>query len=166
MADFVFKNLSVKLLPADAGADAVRSFEACTEPPECGICTEVTCVGCSDPSDVCGNCTQCTGTTDPCGACTMCTELTCQVCTCAAHTEIPIASAPEDFGLADAGDARAELAAHKAHLRNSLAHVAQAERKPQSLEEADELRARLQEALAELEERRAVLEARTRPDAE
>jgi hypothetical protein len=161
MADFVFKNLAVKLLPADAGDDALRAFEACTEPPECGTCTEITCQGCTSPSDQCGACTDCTGVTEPCGSCTVVTEVECHVCTCIQHTEVPIVSAPDEFG--DPGDVRAELEAHKAHLRDSLAQTARAERRPQSLAEVDELRAQLEQALAELEERRAVLAKRPQP---
>jgi len=165
MADFVFKNLSVKLLPA--GDEPSRRAEVCTEVPECGRCTEVTCGTCSVVT--CGTCTEVT-----CGTCTevtcgVCTETpsvaACDVCTCAVQTKIPIVSEVE-FAAKQEGDVRAELAAHKAHLRMAIAQVEHAERRPQSVAEVDELKSRLQETLAELEQRRAELETGADPKPE
>ena len=157
MADFVFKNLSVKLLPAVD--EPSRRAEACTAVYECGNCTEVTCGDCTDVS--CGTCTEvscgtCTEVT--CGTCTNVTNMTvCDSCTCNVQTQVPILSVVE-ADAKEKGDMRAELAAHKASLRLAIAQVEHAERRPQSVEEVDELKSHLQEALAELEQRRAELE--------
>lgn len=138
MGEFLFKNLSVKLLASDEEAG-----------DECGECT---------------NCTACSGTTD-CTQCTFCTDnMTCLVCTCAGHTDVLIASAPDDT----AGTVisfREELASHKNRLRQAIAEIEEQERgqpaydEPSSIEEIDELKARLSEAIAELDERREQMDA-------
>jgi hypothetical protein len=177
MGEFMFKNLSVKLLPVegerpgDCGdcTDCTR----CTAPTACGNCTNCTectnCTICTGVTDCgrCTNCTNCSGTTD-CGSCTHCTDPTCGVCTCAGGTDVPIVSEPFDVGRRG-GDLRAELAAHKERLRRVIARVEEEERKleersrPQSIEQIDELKARFVEAIAELDEQRAQLEAGGEP---
>jgi hypothetical protein len=139
MADFVFKNLSVKLLPA--GDDAS---------PDCEPCTDL--------------CTGCTALNTDCGDCTNCTDATCQVCTCGFDTDVLIVSEPE-FDAAEERDLRSELAAHRTHLRLAVAQIEQLQRKPQSVEEIDNLKSKLQETMAELDERRAELEADKGPGA-
>jgi hypothetical protein len=139
VADFVFKNLSVKLMPDD-------SVEDSTIPPfehDCHPCTN--------------DCTGCTAFNTCCGDCTNCSEVTCQLCTCGTGTDILIVSEPE-FDEKQARDVRSELAAHHTHLRLALAQVELAQRQPQSIGEIDELKSRMQEAMAELDERRATLE--------
>jgi hypothetical protein len=175
MGDFVFKNLSVKLLPAEGEVpgDECGACTKCTDATFCANCTHCTectdCTICSAVTD-CGNCTNCTvcsGTTD-CGECTHCTAPTCGVCTCAANTDVPIASEP--FDVARGGDLRSELAAHKQRLRQAIALVEEEERKleergkPRSIEEIDMLKAHFLEAIAELEEQRAKLEADADPE--
>ena len=133
MGEFLFKNLSVKLLANDEEAA-----------DECGECT---------------NCTACSGTTD-CTQCTFCTDnMTCLVCTCAGSTDILIASAPDDT----AGTVisfREELATYKDRLRKAIAEIEEQERaqsaydEPSTVEEIDELKARLSDAIAELDQRR------------
>jgi hypothetical protein len=131
MAEFMFKSLSAKLLPAD---DVLRDDEG-----ECQPCTDLCTAGHTDPCD---------GTSEP----------MCAVCSCAQHTDIPIISTPTTTPQV-VDDVRSELARHKDYLRARLAAIARAERQPQSVAEVDELTAQLQAALAELAERRATLEA-------
>jgi len=185
MGDFVFKNLSVKLLPAEGDApqgDADRG--------ECACCSYV--VGCGDTGGcgctrtvTCGECTgtpTCRGCTnspctqgETCGACTQgCTECTdnptnctdCGACSCSGT--IDIVSEPE-FDVRRVGDVRSELAAHKERLRQAISQVEDEERKletrgkPQSIEEIDQLRSHFLDAIAELDEQRGKLESGEEP---
>jgi hypothetical protein len=137
MAEFLFKNLSVKLLASD-------------EQPvdECGECT---------------NCTGCSGTTD-CTQCTFCTDnMSCMVCTCAGGTDVLIASKPDLTGTVIGF--RDQLALYKDRLRKAIAEIEEQERnytaydEPSSIEEIDELKDRLSGAIAELDQRRAQMDA-------
>ena len=143
MSEFLFKNLSVKLLASD---------EKVVD--ECGECT---------------NCTACSGTTD-CTQCTFCTDnMSCLVCTCAGHTDIPIMSGP-DGSEGTIVEFREGLAFYKERLRKAIAEIEEQERnvaryaEPTSVEEIDELRDRLSGAIAELDQRRAEMVAEPGPE--
>jgi hypothetical protein len=89
VAEFLFKNLSVKLFRAEG-----------EEGQACEPCTEL--------------CTACTAANTDCTECTNCTEGTCQVCTCGFDTEVLIVSEPE---FSSPRDVHSELAAHRTHLK-------------------------------------------------
>lgn len=163
MSDFVFKNLSLKLLPEE-GVARQADCKCCSFVVGCGNCTDVTCGPCTN---TCTNCTNCThGPT--CGACTnSATHDPCGGCTCDQFTN-PIITKP-DANQMPIGDIRAELAAHKERLRQGLAQVEEQELeleargKPRSLEEIDQLKSHLLEAIAELDEQRAQMESGKEP---
>ena len=147
---YVFRNLAVKLLPAD---DSIGE--------DCQPCTDVPCThgdsACLPCTSLCTGCTA--GCTDTgCG----CTDTICGPCTCTGRTEVPIVS---EIPFADSGGFADELAAHKARLQDALAKVEETEYrlglggKPGTLEELDDLRMRLEGAIGELDEHRKNLEA-------
>lgn len=176
MGEFVFKNLSVKLLPAegdapqgdgrdcaccsyvvgcngatDAGCGCTRS--PCTESPTCRGCTNNPCTN----GPTCGQCTN----DVTCGICTRGDSMSgCSSCSCAGT--IDIVSEPE-FDVKRTGDIRSELAAHKERLRQAIAQVEDEERKletrgkPQSIEEIDQLKTQFLDAIAELDAQRGRL---------
>ncbi len=154
MPEFMFRNLSVKLYPAEGD---VR--QACQDRT-----TQLVVINCSPWQTACG-CTQtCTGTYTPCqGLCTMdpsipifCDPTTRSGSYIGPHTEIVL---PAN------ADVRQELALLKRNLQRGLEAVEArqlAEKnaaKPASLEEIDSLKEQLLAAVAELDAQRAQMES-------
>jgi hypothetical protein len=153
MSEFVFKNLSVKLFPAEGEArplegDCIDCSRECTNAFTCGPCTDIpTCAAhpataeCEDP--VPGHpCDRgCAPGTIPCDDFT---------------NIVPI--------KADVGDILARVAARKEQVRQYLGEIEagewqlRARVQPRSVEEIDLLRSQLLAAVAELDEQRAELE--------
>jgi len=139
MADFLFKNLSVKLLAAEGD--------------------ELVCIAgdtaCDNVNHTCFDRSTCGGpNASACGFCTFCTFQTCGTRT---TDQVVIAR--------DAGQLRDELAAHKRRLHAAITEIERQEKaleersKPRTLEELDALRASLTDAIAELDEQRARLQS-------
>lgn len=145
MSEFMFRNLSIKLFPVEGEEPG-----ACADRTTCVPCTHL-----------------CTGTIPVCDQ--ACTQV----------PSIPIAVGPECRGpgtspefidthghlILPAGDARTELLALKENLQRRLALVEVGEQrlaaaaKPTSVEEIDRLKAHLLDAVAELDEQRARMQA-------
>lgn len=193
MSEFRFKNLSVRLFPAEAQA-AREECTCCSYVVGCGPCTNTVTVDCGPCTNtVTVDCGPCTNTISVvCGPCSnavsfncgICSNVTCGRCTntatidpgcfCSVLGAEPtkvMAPFPVRRFAGRAGDVRAELAALKTHLQQALADVEANERqmesaaRPRTVEEIDQLRAQLMDAVAELDEQRAQLEKDTpRPE--
>jgi hypothetical protein len=154
MSEFMFRNLSVKLYPAEGDARRV-----CLDPSTivnlCGMCTLQTC----------GICTQgCTGTVPVVNWCQL---VGTTPIVCGADGPTGYQDAHTNLVIPAVGDLRADLASLKEVLRQQLAAVevreqqVQAAAKPKSVEEIDQLKSQMQAAMAELDEQRAQLQGGT-----
>lgn len=157
MSEFVFRNLSVKLFPAEGQP---RPFE--------GGCEDSRVMDCDACSTECTNMFTCGPCTDTptCGdhpATAECVDaLTDEAC---ARGTIPCDSFTNIVPLkADVGDIRTRVAARKEQVRQYLGEIEAGERylesggKPGTVEEIEQLRSQLLAAVAELDEQRAELE--------
>ena len=185
MSDFVFRNLSVKLFPAEGEAAddcACCSYicqgdsqVACRDPSVvvvCGAanCTNVTQGGCGNQCSnfaSCANCSNvpscvnCSNFSNP--ACFNCSNMPSFDCICSVLGAEPTKLLPADGGRIGP-DPRAGLAEMKRRLRQRLTEVEEQERqleaaaKPKTVEEIDRVKSHLLAAVAELDEQRAGME--------
>ena len=149
MSEFVFRNLSVKLFPAEGEGrplegDCIDCSRVCTNAFTCGPCTDTpTCANHPDTAECVDAVSDkgCAPGTIPCDPFT---------------NIIPI--------KADMGDVRARVAARKEQVHQYLGEIEagewqlRARVQPSSVEEIDQLRSQLLAAVAELDEQRAELE--------
>lgn len=141
MGDFQFKNLSVRLFPAQDVGDHV-----CIDAFTC------------DDTHTCGDLNSC-GPLSECDPCTFCTH---QTCGDPLTNQVVLARDVEAM--------RESLAAHKQRLQDAIERVETQEAqlaartRASSLQEADLLREQLVAALAELDEYRAQLAGDQTPD--
>jgi hypothetical protein len=148
MPEFMFRNLSVKLFPAEDDRTA------------CADATTV--VDCSPFQTQCGCTNLCTGTFS-CRQ--LCSATPSQMIACDPTSRSPTIQGPhtELVFRADAASSREELAALKRDLRAQLADVEAMEQsledagKPSTVDEIDGLKEQLLAAVAELDEHRARL---------
>jgi hypothetical protein len=144
MADFLFKNLSVKLLPGE-GREPQGDRDICIDSATCDddhTCFDKNTIGVPEAA---------------CGFCTFCTYQTCGV----PSTDQIVLKASDEGGDAMEGaldaysrrlqKAQLQIDKHKQILRSGG--------KPVSIDEIELLRARLVEAVAELDAHRAKLDA-------
>lgn len=155
----------------------------CTACTDCTRCTGCTCSACSNCTGCtgctpCSDCTGCTGCTNGCTNCTYtacgggscgCTGASgCNLCStaCTVCTDLTcggFASKGPLEGIAAQPEALAQL---KEQLRQAMAQVEEQERAldesmlPQTIDEVDQLEAKLQAALEELRARRETLQQR------
>lgn len=161
---FKVRDLMIAVLP-EAGAGEAMPQLVCN--PTLCACTRFTegtiCVGCTC---TCTECTECTGRTctacSNCTGCTGCTR-TCQCSGCSIVTCEPFASRGPVEAIAAQPETLAQL---KEQLKQALERVEEQERAldesmmPQTVDEVDQLEAKLQAALEELRARRETLQQR------
>jgi hypothetical protein len=163
MSEFLFRNLSVKLFPEAALADELVCV-CCSYQYQCDGCTLCTggetrppgmCTPCTDiPDTDCGPCTGgCTDTAPPCG-----------IDSCETGTHCIDSVTVAVLARRSAAVVRGELEYLRAELRQVLGRPLEEDRRAtvaeaRSVEEIDRLREVLLGAVAELDQRRAEIEA-------
>jgi len=151
VADFLFKNLSVKLLPGDR-REPQGDRDICIDSATCDddhTCFDKNTLGNPDAG---------------CGFCTFCTYQTCGV---PSTDQIVLKESDEgDDSMVEALDAYSRRLQKAQQQINNHKQILRSGGKPVSIDEISLLRARLVEAVAELDVHRAKLDADRKSKAE